>query len=178
MAIVHGRLDGLITLPALSDGVHKITVYMEGRNGFPSKPCTLKETVYFSVDTRNLDTIAPKLSNISVQSQTYNQTELPLNVTVNEPTSWMGYSIDNMANVTLGGNTTLTPSAGPHRIIIYANDTTGNMAKSDTINFTIQTNPAPEITLNAISAVGIIAVAAFLIIYFYRRHSHTAVRSS
>lgn len=169
MAIVEGELDGLVTLPALPDGAHKITVYMEGRNGFPSRPCTVEETVYFSVDTRT-----PKLSNISVQSQTYNQPDLPLNFTVNEPTSWIGYSLDNTANVTLSGNTTITPQAGSHSIIIYANDTAGNMAESGTINFSIQTNPPLDITFVAIGCV--IFISACLVAYFSYRHLHKTVR--
>jgi hypothetical protein len=62
---------------------------------------------------------------------------VPLTFTVNEATSWMGYSLDNQANVTITGNTTLTGLASePHNVIVYANDTYGNMGSSDKVYFT------------------------------------------
>jgi len=51
----------------------------------------------------------------------------------------MGYSLDNEENVTIAGNTTLTNlSEGTHNIIVYANDTSGNMGSSSQVYFTIR----------------------------------------
>ncbi len=67
---------------------------------------------------------------------------MPLNFNVNEQTSWIGYSIDNQANVTVAGNTTISGLAdGTHSLVVYANDTAGNMAKSKQVNFTIRNSP-------------------------------------
>jgi hypothetical protein len=61
---------------------------------------------------------------------------IPLTFTVNETTSWIGYSLDSQENVTITGNTTLTDlSYGIHSVTIYANDTAGNMGSSETIYF-------------------------------------------
>ena len=47
---------------------------------------------------------------------------------MNEPTDWVGYSLDGAANVTLTGYTTLKNlGLGSHGLIVYANDTSGNM---------------------------------------------------
>ncbi len=69
----------------------------------------------------------------------------PLNFTIDETTSWMSYSLDGQANVTIAGNSTLTGLAdGSHNLVVYANDTIGNMGKSDTVTFTINTQPSPS----------------------------------
>ena len=78
---------------------------------------------------------------------------IPLNFTLDEFASWMGYSLDAQANVTLSGNTTITGvSGGVHRIVVYANDTAGNMGKSE-FSFIVDTatpylSPSPSLTQN------------------------------
>jgi len=50
----------------------------------------------------------------------------------------MAYSLDNQANQTINGNCTLTGlTVGTHSIVVYANDTFGNMGKSETVTFTV-----------------------------------------
>jgi len=83
------------------------------------------------------DTTSPIMTIISPENKTYNITNIALTFTINEPTSWIGYSLDNQPNVTITGNTTLTNlTEGPHNIILYANDTIGNMGKSNRTYFT------------------------------------------
>ena len=63
---------------------------------------------------------------------------IPLTFTVNETTSWIGYSLDGQANVTITGNTNLAGlSLGPHSVVVYANDTAGNMGSSETVHFEV-----------------------------------------
>jgi hypothetical protein len=58
---------------------------------------------------------------------------------VNEPTSWIGYSLDNKPNVTITGNTTLTGlSNSSHNVIVYATDLAGNTGSNATY-FTVTT---------------------------------------
>ena len=65
------------------------------------------------------------------------ETNIPLTFAVNGTTSWIGYSLDNQANITVDGNTTLTGlSYGQHSIVVYANDTSGTMGVSKEIFFT------------------------------------------
>jgi hypothetical protein len=59
--------------------------------------------------------------------------------------STVTYSLDGKANVTIAGNSTLTNLPdGSHSLVVYANDTAGNMGKSETIFFTADTTtPSP-----------------------------------
>ena len=81
---------------------------------------------------------------VSPQNRSYNSTLVSLTFTVNETTSWTGYSLDGEANVTIAGNTTLTISEGSHNIMVYANDTAGYMGASDIVHFLIDITP-PQI---------------------------------
>ena len=112
-----------------------------------------------------------------VSGTTYSTDSVNLNYSVNEPTTWQGYSLDGAANITLHGNTTLTGFAdGLHILTVYANDTSGNM-NSSTVCFTIATTtPAVNtvtlntttpntgdpilVTVNATDDVAVISVAA------------------
>jgi len=88
------------------------------------------------------DITPPIISILSPEDKTYAINDVPLTFTVSESTSWIGYSLDNQANVTMTGNITLTDLAeGSHNIIVYANDTAGNMGSSDMVYFAIQTSP-------------------------------------
>jgi len=90
------------------------------------------------------DTTPPMVLIVSPENSTYGQ-NVPLVFTVNEATSWMGYSLDNEPNVAVTGNTTLSPSEGSHSIVVYANDTVGNVGSSSRVYFTVDTTP-PSIT--------------------------------
>ncbi len=58
----------------------------------------------------------------------------------------MGYNLDGQANTTITGNTTLTGLLdGSHYVVVYANDTAGNMGASNTVYFTVDSTP-PNIT--------------------------------
>ncbi len=85
-----------------------------------------------------LDITPPWITIHSPQNMTYTTSSVLLIFTIDETWSWIGYSLDNLANVTIIGNTTLTDLAeGSHSIAVYANDTYGNMGTSDKIFFTI-----------------------------------------
>jgi hypothetical protein len=94
---MHGTVIGLATLPELTEGEHSITVSLIGTLYFPETRSYLDQaTVYFSIDTT-----PPIVSGLSVENTTHSQLDLPLNFMVNEPTAWMGYRLDDEANVTL-----------------------------------------------------------------------------
>jgi hypothetical protein len=75
---------------------------------------------------------------------------IPLTFTVYEFNSWIGYSLNGQPNVTITGNTTLpTLPDGCHYLVIYANDTFGNMKASPTQHFTVDTTaPTGSIMIN------------------------------
>jgi len=91
-------LEGSAVLPNLSDGWHNITVYW----------AELYDESFSDTVSFNVDTSPPKISILSVNNETYYSTEVPLNFTVDEPVSWIGYSLNGKANVTITGNIILT----------------------------------------------------------------------
>ena len=83
----------------------------------------------------------------------------------------MAYRLDDRINVTMQGNTTLTGlTEGSHSLIIYANDTAGNMGASQAINFTVASESFPTMLVAAVSGVLAVAVTgAGLLVYFKKR---------
>ena len=121
------------------------------------------------------DTTPPTISIVSPENKTYIAKDVPLTFTVSKSTSWIGYSLDGQANVTITGNTTLTGLPdGPHSLVVYATDTYGNTGASETIYFTTIPPPprnGPELFPRwdswAVAAIVIIAVVgAALLVYF------------
>jgi hypothetical protein len=84
--------------------------------------------------------VAPTILILSPENMTYNVTNVPLTFTVDQTTSWMGYSLDGESNITVSGNTTLIGlTDGVHKVIVFANNTANVMGVSNTTFFTIQT---------------------------------------
>jgi len=86
-----------------------------------------------------VDIIPPAIFLLSPDNSTYDTNDVALTFVVNESTSWIGYSMDCQGNVTISGNITMSLSDGPHVIVVYANDSVGNIGYSGTVYFTIDT---------------------------------------
>ncbi len=138
------------SLPPLVNGLHNLTIW-----GKAHQDPEAEETSYGGSYSENISTsitfrieaALPTISNVSIENKTFFSNQIPLSFEVNETTSWTGFSLDNQANVTTNGNVTLTDlTEGNHSIIVYANDTIGNMGKSDTIIFAISLpKPTPSL---------------------------------
>jgi hypothetical protein len=77
----------------------------------------------------------------SPQNATYYSSTISLTFVVQEysEVSWIGYSLDTQANITIAGNTTLAGlSDGTHTVTVYANDTAGNMGSSSMVYFSVE----------------------------------------
>ncbi len=153
-------IAGNTTLVGLSGGVHSLVVYAKDVAGNIGS----SETVYFTVDPT-----APSIFVLSLENKTYYTTEVSLNFTVDDSVSWVAYSLDGKANVTIAGNTTLTGLLdGSHSITVYAMDAAGNTRTSKTIYFTIaqQSEPFPTwiVATTVMSAIAV--VGAVLLVYF------------
>lgn len=108
-------------------------------------PPNYTETGYIPVDEVSngiinvVDPSSPAMTVVSPENQTYATSSVPLSFTVDKPTSWIGYSLDAQHNVTITGNTSLSGlSYGHHSIIVYANDTSGNMFSSINVCFVVR----------------------------------------
>jgi hypothetical protein len=165
-----------VNLTALSDGIHSVTVsaYGDYYTILGNSSDSFFGIVYFTVDTT-----PPRISIRAPLDRTYNATDVPLNFIVREPVSWMGYSLDAQANVTISGNTTLSElSYGSHNLTVYATDTAGNTGASETIYFTaippdlrydIELFPQWAAWAVAVSVMTVMIVAvagAILLVYF------------
>jgi hypothetical protein len=161
-------LDINTVLHAPSDGNHELMVeadcFVEPGN-MTVFSITSTSTVFFTV----VDVNAPVISSLSVVNKTYSQNDLSLNFTVDESTSWMGYSLDGSANVTVTGNSTFSKLAsGSHTLTVYANDTSGNMGASETIYFTVAETFPTSLVATA-SGVSVAAIGLGLLVYFKKR---------
>jgi len=136
---------GNTTLTGLSEGPHSVIVYANDTAGNTGE----SHVVYFSVDTT-----PPTITIHSPISSTYSSSVISLIFSVSEDTSWIGYRLDAQNNITISGNTTISGlSEGSHNIVVYANDTVGNMGKSATIYFVVYVPPVditpPTITITS-----------------------------
>lgn len=106
-------------------------------------------TVYLNTNEKfkpaGYGSVPPKIQLITPENKTYY--DVTLNFTVNKAIDWMGYSIDNQANVTVEGKVKLEGlTQGFHSIVLFANDSFGNMGASNTALFRID-RLGPEITI-------------------------------
>lgn len=125
------------------------------------------EMTRFAFVTFNIDTTPPALSNFSIENKTYNSTELPLSLNVDDPDSKITYSLDGQRNITITRNITLTNlTIGTHDIIAYATDSFGNVGYQEAV-FTVA-QPAPTINVleaASVAAIGIILVCSGFFVY-------------
>jgi hypothetical protein len=159
-----------LNLTSIPEGNHNITIraieygkYWSETFHYTTFSITGSSSISFTIDTT-----PPVISALSVENKTYSTSDVPLNVTVNEPVSQVIYSLDGQENVTVAGNTTLADlSMGVHNVTVYAWDTAGNVEASKTITFTV--TPFPTAPAAAASVASIAAVTAGLLVYFKKR---------
>jgi hypothetical protein len=149
----------------LSDGLHNLTVYAQItylHYGLSSDYSSVQFTI---------DISPPTISGLSIVNKTYTEQNIPLSFNLDEKANWVGYNLDKQGNTTMQGNMTLTGlSDGSHSIVFYANDTLGNMGKSETVFFTVNIPRAEDFTPAIIfSGMIVIAVAVGLLVYFKKR---------
>ena len=119
-----------------------------------------------------LKTTPPKISVLSPVNQVFNGSSIPLFFTVDKQVSWMGYSLDGENNVTVAGNSTITElTNGLHNITVYAEDTFGNEAASETITFNVDV-PEPFPTTLVIASVIIVTIVVLGLLIYFKKRKH------
>lgn len=137
-----------VTISANATAYYVISVFIPkwASIGVATAYATLKEGgTGIDTDTTEFyigpeDKTPPEIHILSPENTTYVTPCVPLTFTVNEQTSipWMGYSLNSMENITITGNTSLIDLPnGAYNIIVYANDTSGNIGSSENEYFTI-----------------------------------------
>jgi hypothetical protein len=160
--------DFSFNLTGLSDGLHNVTVSVFGSYKGEAFNFSRSPIIFF-VDTAPLE-----LKVLSPESRVYNITDIPLTAATTEPVSWIGYTLDEGERVTIAENATLKDlPAGSHNVTVFANDTIGNFASSETIPFTIAepkpTAPFPVATVAAASVAIVAVVGVGVLVYFKKR---------
>jgi hypothetical protein len=89
-----------------------------------------------------VDITSPAIEILSPQNLTCCSSLVPLTFTVYDysPISWIGYSLDDQPNTTITGNTIISVENGTHRVVVYANDTFGNMGHSQIVYFSVNSS--------------------------------------
>jgi hypothetical protein len=149
-----GRVNATFTgddvLSGLSEGQHRLIVYVNDTFG----NLVSSGAVYFSVDT-----LPPRLVVFSPENRSYGESDIQSVITVNEPVSWMGYSLDGRDNVTITANVTLAVVLdGSHNITFYAIDLAGHTGSSGTVYFNIA--PFPTVWVVGVAVTITIGAAA------------------
>jgi N-acetylneuraminic acid mutarotase len=165
-----GRANVTITgdteLSGLAEGAHSIVVSVNDTLG----NLVSAGTVYFSVDT-----VPPNIVILFPENKSYGEKDIQSVFTVDEPVSWIGYSLDGQDNMTVTGNVTLAVlPEGSHSLTFYATDLVGNTGDSETVYFVIA--PFPTVLVVALAAtITIVVVAGYLVLK--RRKTITAKKT-
>lgn len=100
----------------------------------------IEETTIEDSTSLAIDESPPLLNIILPENGTWFPSNGSLTINTSEPFSWMAYSLDDTANVTITGNTTLSGlSNGEHTIVLYATDSAGNTGNSNKTFFNVDT---------------------------------------
>jgi N-acetylneuraminic acid mutarotase len=159
-------VTGDTMLSGLAEGAHSIKVSVNDTFG----NLVSADNVYFSVDT-----VPPNIVILSPENKTYGETDIKSIFTVDEPVSWIGYSLDGQDNVTVTANVTLAVlPEGSHNLTFYATDVVGNTGGSETVCFAIA--PFPTVLVVAVAVtITIVVATAYLLIK--RRKTITAKKT-
>jgi hypothetical protein len=138
----------------IPDGRHHLTFYAHIHDGSHGS-----SSVDFTINA------LPSIVILSPENKTYQTANLPLSFTVNEPMKWAGYSLDEKANITIAGNTTISNlPKGTHELRVYTADYAGNIGSSETIYFNTESFSATFILV--VSAASAVAVGVGILVYF------------
>ncbi len=131
-----------------------------------------------------LEHVPPKISFLSPLNQTYNNSSVSITFSVDKPVNWVGYSLDGAQNLTVIDNNTLTNSTvtsititnminGQHHLVIYANDTYGNVGVSENVTFSVKIpeffEPFTMAIVEVALVIFIIMAVVCLLTYFKKR---------
>jgi hypothetical protein len=167
-----GSVSATSELYLLPQGKHNLTVYINAyTKGYETPKITGEATIYFGVG----DITPPNITLCEMDGQVFNQTTIPLNFNLNESTPWIAYSLDNDIQIAITANTTLTATTGDHTIVVYANDTAGNIGQSETAHFTVRSEifvfQPISVEVLIIAVLAALVITAALAVIYQKKHS-------
>jgi parallel beta-helix repeat protein len=109
----------------------------------PQATATLKPTATTIASTSASESAEPTVYLLTPQNRTYTENSAVLSFVVDQPVSWMGYSLDGQANATVTGNATISGlHAGAHSVMVYARNLAGKISGSSAVCFNVQETEA------------------------------------
>ena len=88
------------------------------------------------------DEVPPEIHILSPEATTYSRDSIPLEYVIDEPTAWVGYSLDGGPDIAVSGEAALTGLAdGEHALVVHAEDEAGNPGSSPEVTFNVDTTP-------------------------------------
>ncbi len=154
-------ISGIGTLDNLTNGYHTLEAYSTDTQGN-----TISDSTTFQVYTT-----PPEITNLSINNT--DSDDRLLSFTVDEKATWVGYSLDNKANVTVTGDVVLKDLPfGSHNVTLYAEDAVGNMGRSATLFFTIEEPFPPFPTTMVIAPITSVAVVGTGLLVYFKRRKH------
>ena len=170
--------EGSTLLTCLSEGTHTLTINASGRQSAanlvtmgvsPDKDPILymSQETYYSEDvwssseiTFIIDATSPVVSILSPKNNSYHQSSIFLNFSINESVPQIEFSLDGQSNVTITGNTTLPELAyGSHTLAVYVQDSAGYFVAAEMVYFSI-VEPFPTTIVLVLLAI-IVGVGIF-----------------
>lgn len=125
----------------LSEGLHfiNVTVTPSEVHSHDSYSLGSDSSLYFTV--HGGDVFSCRITYPIISTVSFPTTSVPLEYMLNAEASWVAYSLDGQANVTLNGETSMAVlTNGRHSVTVYANDTSGVMTRSNTVYFLVKSN--------------------------------------
>jgi hypothetical protein len=106
----------------------------------------------------------------SPRNMSYHTSEVPLDLVVSPSFTWIAYSLDSQANVSITENSTLPElQLGLHDLTVYAKDAVGNTWASDAVYFSVDTKEAmPSLIEAAIIFLIAVVICGFVLLYFWK----------
>lgn len=136
--------------------------------GFVVASTDFRKNILLTKISSEHDTFPPVVSISSPKSKTYETGDIPLTFTLNEPASWVGYSLNGQDNLTIAGNTTLSGlSVNAYDLIVYATDESGKTGASATIHFSLVDRFPIEWII--VSIITVAAIGVCLLVYFKKQ---------
>lgn len=164
---------------SVPEGIHTIVIYALGNGGYVtdgrwtanSFEMTAVSTIVFTVDIT-----PPQLFIASPANISYNQTDIPLNFVLTEPSTVL-YSLDGDPKVTITDNITLgNITNGSHHLTFYVSDTLGNIG-AQTVFFSVEKPIIDDFnrtTLIAILAAPVAIVCFTIGLLLFRKRQKAA----
>ena len=127
--------------------------------GYAVTGAVFGDTAFIAKVSPEPDTQPPTVTVRSPEGKTYETSNVPLIITVNEPVLRITYSLDGQPEVSILGNTTLSGLAiGEHSLTVSAQDLAGLVGSSGTFHFTVAARFPIELVVAGIVIAGIVVV--------------------